>query len=86
LYRAAHKRLREDGAAEADMIARREYERLLDAEAVKVLSQVSIIVSGNLPPADKIGELCSLLLSYDDEEDDEESGPTQVSVSPKTKE
>ena len=47
LIRAASNRLQEDARAESREIANREYERLLELEGVKILSQVSLIVNGN---------------------------------------
>jgi hypothetical protein len=83
LYRSAHHRLREDAEAEAKEIATREYERLLDLEAVKILSQVTLIVNGNETACAKLEALCQLLLTYDDD-DEQENAVTKVEVKPKT--
>jgi hypothetical protein len=83
LYSAAHNRLREDAESEAKEIANREYERLLDLEAVKILSQVTLIVNGNDTACGKLEELCALLLTYDDD-DEQENAATEVDVKPKT--
>jgi hypothetical protein len=83
LYRASHNVLREDARAESQEIASREYERLLDLEAVKILSQVSLIVNGNETATAKLEALCDLLLAYDDEDEDESRG-TKVDVKPTT--
>jgi hypothetical protein len=84
LYRSAHHRLREDAETEAKEIATREYERLLDLEAVKILSQVTLIVGGNDTACGKLEALCDLLLSYEDEDDEQENAVTKVEVKPKT--
>ena len=62
LYKSAHHRLREDAESEAKEIASREYERLLELEGVKILSQVSLIVNGNETACAKLEALCDLLL------------------------
>ena len=84
LYSAAHNRLREDARAESREIANREYERLLDLEGVKILSQVSLIVNGNETACAKLEALCDLLLQYDDPDDEQEDVRTEVDVRPKT--
>jgi hypothetical protein len=83
LYKSAHHRLREDAETEAKEIATREYERLLDLEAVKILSQVTLIVNGNETACAKLEALCELLLTYDDD-DEQENAVTKVEVKPKT--
>jgi hypothetical protein len=82
LYQSAYKRLREDAAADAGEIANREYQRLLDLEAVKILSQVTLIVNGSETACGKLEALCALLLSYDD--DDEQASVTKVQIKPST--
>jgi hypothetical protein len=84
LYRSAHHRLREDAETEAKEIATREYERLLDLEAVKILSQVTMIVGGNETACGKLEALCDLLLSYDDDDEQDDDAVTKVDVKPKT--
>jgi hypothetical protein len=83
LYRSAHHRLREDAETEAKEIASREYERLLDLEAVKILSQVTLIVGGSETACAKLEALCELLLTYDND-DEHDDARTEVDVKPTT--
>jgi hypothetical protein len=50
LYRASHNVLREDARAEAKEAASREFERLLDLEAVKILSRATLTSTGTKMP------------------------------------
>ena len=86
LYKASHKRLREDFAAQSADTINREMNRVLDIEAAKLVAQCSAIINGSATSTDKIGELCSLLLSCEDEyEDDEDEDTTGVDTYPHTK-
>jgi hypothetical protein len=81
LISAVRKTLGEDARAESQETANREYERLLDLEAVKILSQVTLVVNGNETATEKLEALCALLFTYDDED---ENTATKVDVKPKT--
>jgi hypothetical protein len=82
LYRSAHSRLKEDFASQTADVVQRETARLLDLEATKLLAQCTLIINGNASPTDKLGELCSLLLTFDDPSDDEDEDATGVNVHP----
>ena len=84
LYQASHKRLKEDFAAQSAEVIQRETGKLLDIEATKLLAQCTLIINGSGTSTDKLGELCSLLLSYDDD-DDEDAGTTAVDTNPHAK-
>ena len=84
LYKSAHHQLREDAESEAKEIASREYERLLELEGVKILSQVSLIVNGNETACAKLEALCDLLLTYDNDDDEQGDTATRVDMKPKT--
>src|SRR4051794_33298476 len=81
LIQTIRNHMREDAAGGAEEIANREYERLLDLEAVRILAQATLIINGNATACAKIAELCGLLLTYDEDEEDD---ATEVDQNPRT--
>ena len=82
LYQSSYNRLRESFADQTADVQQRETARLLDLESTKLLAQCSLIINGNAAPVDKLGELCSLLLTFDDPDSDEDEDTTGVNVHP----
>ena len=78
-YRLCHaieKVQKESAEQEREITADRVYQRLLDVEANKVMSEVMVIVQSNQSATEKIRQLCDLLGMTEDENDEDVTGVT----------
>jgi hypothetical protein len=85
LYTSAHRVMKESADVDLANTIKLMSDQLEDVEAQKEIDELIVILQGRERAADRLQQAVAwVLANYEEDNEEDESGPTQVSLSPST--